>query len=359
MPSARPGSALALAGLLACNEPNDNASGFTTPPVTTAPVSTTSGDASSGSSGSSSTTTSAGSSGDSDSSAAASSSTTMVWDMGPPPDFDTGPPIGCQGKIDFLFIISRHGFMKPHQDKLIAAFPQFIETIQGQFSDFDVQILVTDTEPEWGSPACDDDCPDPCVEAPDYPCDYWPTTCDTTMGAGVVMNVGQYTTNTPCLDGPRRYITADTPDISATFECLARVGTVGYNQIGNALVAAMSPKLNKVGGCNEGFVRDDALLMVTVIGPGDTTGLPGGSTGTWQEWMQAVVGRKSGDLDAIVMLALTDDCTGLTDPDYRLCRMVPEFPHSMLELLTSPDYGSIFKDAAALAIETCNSFVPG
>jgi len=41
--------------------------------------------------------------------------------MGPVPDFDAKPP-GCQGKMDFLFIISRDGFMKPHQDKLVAAF---------------------------------------------------------------------------------------------------------------------------------------------------------------------------------------------------------------------------------------------
>ncbi|MDC0722495.1 hypothetical protein [Nannocystis bainbridge] len=279
--------------------------------------------------------------------------------MGPPPDFDTGPPVGCQGKIDFLFVISRDDFMKPHQDKLIAAFPSFIKTIQLQFSDFDVQILVTDSEPAWGSPACDDDCPDPCVEAPDYPCDYWASVCDETMGAGVVMNVGQYTENKPCLEGPRRYITADTPDIPGTFECLARVGVVGYNKMGDALVAAMSPKLNKVGGCNEGFFRDDALLMVTLIGPEDNSDAPAGSNGTWQEWMQAAVDRKKGDLDAIVMFGLTDDCIGSQNPKHRICKTVPAFPHSLLQLLTSEDYGPIFEQAAELAIDTCNAFVPG
>ena len=59
---------------------------------------------------------------------ALSGSTGPRWDMGPVADFDAKPP-GCQGKIDFLFIISRDGHMKPHQDKLVAAFPHFIETI--------------------------------------------------------------------------------------------------------------------------------------------------------------------------------------------------------------------------------------
>jgi hypothetical protein len=350
--------ALALA-VLACNPGGgETSTGFTTHPGTTTPM-TTALDTSEGSStagSSTSTSTSGGSS--TDSSAGASGSTSMVWDMGTPPDFDPTPK-GCQGKIDFLFIISRHGFMKPHQDQLVAAFPHFIETIQSQFTDFDVQILVTDSEPTWGSPTCEKDCPGVCVAEPAYPCDYEPTTCDTTMGAGIVMNVGPYTENAPCLDGPRRYITADTPNIPETFECLARVGTGGYSKLGDALVGAMSTSINKPGGCNEGFIRDDALLMVTIIGAGDTEGGPGTSKGTWQEWMQAVVNRKQGNLDAIVMFALTGDCTGLTDSIYRLCRLVPEFPHSLLEVLTTPDYGPVFEEAAQLALDACSAFVPG
>ena len=71
--------------------------------------------------------------------------------MGTPPDFDPTPS-GCQGKIDFLFIVSRDDFMKPHQDQLVSAFPHFIETIQGQFSEFDVHILVdVSRSMDWSS----------------------------------------------------------------------------------------------------------------------------------------------------------------------------------------------------------------
>ncbi|HRI07613.1 MAG TPA: hypothetical protein PKW35_07335, partial [Nannocystaceae bacterium] len=165
----------------------------------------------------------------------------------------------------------------------------------------------------------------------------------------------------PCLDGPLRYITADTPDLTGTFECLARVGASGYNKLGDALVGAMNPWITKPGGCNDGFIRDDALLMVTIIGEEDS---PGGaeSQGTWQEWMQATVDRKNGNLDAIVMFGLISSdptCIGTKDPDARLCKMIPNFPHHVLRSLTTPDYGPVFDEAAALALDACSAFVPG
>jgi hypothetical protein len=45
--------------------------------------------------------------------------------MGTPPDFDP-TPVGCQGKIDFLFVISSHFEMTKYQDRLKAAFPVFV-----------------------------------------------------------------------------------------------------------------------------------------------------------------------------------------------------------------------------------------
>ena len=338
-----------LALFLGCNGSPAETSGLTAP-GTSVPM-TSSGEMSSSSSGSSSTGESAGGSG----------STGTRWDMGPVPDFDAKPP-GCQGKIDFLFIISRDGYMKPHQDKLVAAFPHFIETIQSQFEAFDVQIMVTDSDPDWHSAYCENDCPGVCAADPDYPCAYQPTYCDKAIGAGVVMNVGPDTEDTMCLQGPKRYITAETPNLVETFECLARVGASGYNMIGDALVAAMSPQLNQFGACNEGFIRDDALLMVTIIGPEDTVGGPAVSAGTWQEWKQVVVDKKHGNLDAIVMLGLISGdptCLSTTKSKYRLCRMIPQFPHHVLDLLTTSDYRPFFDEAATLAIEACSAFVPG
>jgi len=108
---------------------------------------------------------------------------------------DNKPP-GCQGKIDFLFVVARDGKMRLVQDKLIAAFPKFIETIEAKFADFDFHIMVVDGDKEWGLSYCTDDCPvldckvgqpccpggpcpacdppidvgDLCCGVPDYPC---------------------------------------------------------------------------------------------------------------------------------------------------------------------------------------------
>ena len=362
---APPRLALAFVALAACSDPGVSTTGFTTPGVTTRPADSSSGGSTSSSSSSSSTSTSSSSTGgDPADGSAGSSSTTnaAIPDMGtPPPDFG-GPPIGCKGKIDFLFVISRDGTMSPPQAKLLAAAPAFLDTIQAEFDDFDVHIMVVDSQEAWWVKFCEDQCPAPCDDAPEYPCGVIPTVCDTTMGAGTVYNAGPYAANVPCDLGGRRYITKDTPDIPSAFECIARVGVGGNNFMGDALVAALGPQLNASEpkpGCNAGFLRDDALLVLTMIGPEDNIG--GGSQGKWQEWRQAVVDAKHGDLNAIVALGIIagDDCVPQPDPDIRLCNLIPSFPNSILEHLTLDDYGAPFEKAAQLALEACSAFVPG
>ena len=285
--------------------------------------------------------------------------------MGPQPDF--GGPTGCKGKIDFLFVISRAGIMGPAQDKLVAAAPDFISTIQAQFDEFDVHIMVVDSEKQWWVEECELMECGTCDVDPNYPCGYIATACDKTLGAGTIFNAGPNTMDVPCELGEHRYITKDTVDIQGTFECIARVGTWGNNRMGDALIGAVSPQLNASepapGGCNAGFLRDDALLVLTMIGPEDTANGPSGSpTGTWQEWRQAVVDAKHGDLNAIVALGIvsgTDDCAPDTDPKFRLCNLIPSFPYSILEHLTLEDFGVAFDKAAALALDACSVFVPG
>ncbi len=169
----------------------------------------------------------------------------MILDMGQQPDFDPQPP-GCKGKIDFLFVISRDGTMAPPQKKLLAAVPDFLATIQAQFDDFDVHIMVVDSQKAWWVDSCEDQCPAPCNEAPDYPCGVSPTVCDTTMGAGTVYNAGPYAANVPCELGEHRYITKDTPDISSAFECIARVGVSGNNLMGDALARRRGPRAQRL-----------------------------------------------------------------------------------------------------------------
>jgi hypothetical protein len=360
MTPARLAVATCLLGL-ACNSPAASSTGFTTPGVTTRPGETSSADSTSTGSNSSSTGSSTGSGAvDGGSTTGSSTADTMLLDMGLQPDFDPQPP-GCKGKIDFLFVISRSGVMWESQENFIKAFPKFIDTIRGQFDAFDVHIMVVDSEEEWTVGKCDEQCNGPCDIAPGYPCDYFPSACDQTMGAGTVYNAGPYTENVPCGLVEHRYMTAEDLDTPGLFECLARVGNYGFNKMGDALVGAVSSELNGPGGCNEGFLRPDALLMLTMIGPEDATVNLNNSKGTWQQWRQAVVDAKGGNESAIVALGIIsgDDCLPNTDPDIRLCDLIPSFPYSRLEHLTLQDYAPAFEKAAKMAIDACSLFVPG
>ena len=101
--------------MAACGGP-DTVTGFTTAAPTTVPGSGGSGGSTGTSTGTSTTGTStSGSSSDSGGGSGGSgSSSAAVWDMGTQPDFGGHPP-GCQGKIDFLFVISSWYSMGPHQ----------------------------------------------------------------------------------------------------------------------------------------------------------------------------------------------------------------------------------------------------
>ena len=349
--------AASLVGL-ACNGPSATTTNFTTTPsVTSLPDGTSSGEVSSTTAGSSSSSTGSNAG---DSSSGTSTTDSPVVDMGVPPDFG-GDPVGCKGKIDFLFVISRTGVMWESQQNFIKAFPKFIDTIRSQFDAFDVHIMVVDTEEKWTVEKCLDQCNGPCDVAPGYPCDYVPSVCDETMGAGTVYNAGPNTENVPCGLDEHRYITNENLDTPGLFECLARVGTYGANKMGDALVGAVSPEINGPGGCNEGFLRPDALLMLTMIGPEDAAVNPIKSTGTWQQWRQAVVDAKGGNESAIVALGIIsgDDCLPNTDPDIRVCELIPSFPYSLLEHLTLDDYGPAFDKAAQMALDACSLFIPG
>jgi hypothetical protein len=188
--------ATSLGLLVGCNNPGGSSTGFTTPGVTTRPADTSSGESTSTGDGSSSTSSTSTGSGSADASTGSSTTGAVFPDMGVMPDFG-GPPMGCKGKIDFLFVISRDGVMGPVQDKLVAAAPAFLATIQAQFDDFDLHIMVVDSEPQWWVGSCEDQCPAPCKNAPGYPCGAVPSACDTTVGAGTVYNVGPYATERP------------------------------------------------------------------------------------------------------------------------------------------------------------------
>lgn len=369
---------LALIG--ACQAPISDSSGFvSTPVITTVPAdSTGSTDSPGASAGSGSTSSGGAASGES-----GAGETTPVLDLGAMPDLGDGNPVGCKGKIDLLFVISRSGLMEGLQAKMIDAFPKFIATIESKFDDFDYHIMVIDgDEEQWGSANCNEDCPildckigdlccgingqpdkigESCCGVEDYPCEYIEAVsdCDIALGAGSVFPAGNYASNKLCpIDGGRRYITKGQKDLTETFACVAQIGVNGGGQLGEALTAAVHQSSTDPGGCNAGFLRDDALLMVTFIQANPDHGGGGlDSEGFAEDWAKAVRDAKHGDPESVVMLSF-----GFTPEwgDYdEITRMAEMFPYGRYVDLYEAEFAPAFEAATGLVEAACAVFVPG
>ncbi len=357
-----------IAGALACNGPAAD-TGFASgqPGPTTAMANSSTGIADASTSGGS-TSTSTSTTDDS-----GASSTEPLRDLGISPDFGPDQPVGCKGKIDFLFLISRGGGMQSEQKQLLASFPGFIDTIETMFPQFDTQIMVANPEGTWSGWGCEkelcaNDAPYCGEHGKDYVCG--PTSyeaitqCDEVLGAGLLFNAGPFATNTPCaLAGGHRYmITRDEPDPLKAFQCIASVGTYGYDPpMGDALIAALYPYSN-VGACNKGFLRDDALLFITII----TDSEDQKSKTHPIDWYNAVVKAKHGDSAAVVILLVTPQyspehipgCTVADDHKNKLHDFITMLPFHTEGDTCVPSYAPFFSEAATLVAEACATFVP-
>ena len=304
------------------------------------------------------------------------SATTLVHDVGWDKDIGDATPAGCQGKIDFLFVMSEHGTLKKAHPGLAAAFPKWIETIESKFESFDVHVMVVGSDDIWGRTHCNSWCEDGCVYGDaccpwsdpenngqmccgeeDYPCELMGllTDCDWTMGAGTVFPAGNDASNELCkFVGGHRYMTSAEPDLAEAFTCAARVGWGGYNRGGDALMAAISPALNGPGGCNEGFLRDDALLMITFLAPGSdqskTFPYP------WQ-WYDAVVEAKHGDPGSVIALSLSNGKVECPENWDTPCEFAKMFPYHVIGDNDGP-YASAFDEATDLVEAACEVFIP-
>jgi hypothetical protein len=365
MPGHTTTSLALLVGILACNGPAaDTGFASSQPGPSSAPPETSSGTSAVSSSHASDSTTSAEDSG--------AGTTEPLRDLGSEPDFSLDPPVGCKGKIDFLFLISRFGNMQTEQQQLLASFPGFIETIETMFPEFDTHIMVANpdgTWPGWGCEMylCENDAPYCGENGKDYVCGpasyELATDCDEVLGAGLLFNAGPFATNTPCsLAGGHRYITREEPDLLAAFECIATVGTYGPEPpTGDALIAALSPYLS-VGECNKGFLRDDALLFLTFISDSEDDK----SKTTPADWYQAIVKAKHGDPGAVVPLLVTpqydldppEGCSSDLDHKNKLRDLITMFPYHLEGNTCALSYAPYFADAAKLVGEACDSFAP-
>lgn len=272
----------------------------------------------------------------------------ITFDIGITPDFGEFDD-GCNA-VDFIFVIDNSGSMFGAQTNLVANFPAFIDGIQATLVDVDsFHVGIATSDVYSGNP----------VECRQ-------------LGALVTTTAGADSSNAMC--GPYTesfpYITEE-DDLSTSFQCAAQVGTSGDagERPMNAVEAAIGPALNAEGACNEGFIRDEALLVVVVItdeadGPGDPDFVT--STGTPESWYQSVLDAKDGVAENAAALILTNYVDGPcppggfgSDDGVNMVDFAGLFgENGFVAGICEPDYAPSFAQATAVIQQACENFIP-
>ncbi len=299
------------------------------------------------------------------------------FDLDPIPDAPPGGD-GCK-KVDFLFVIDNSGSMLDEQQHLVDAFPGFIESIQNTVEGQDHHIMVVDSD-ESAAFVCEEYIVNGgthCNGGPQqwicegYPCGLVDSlgACDLALGGGVVHPFGGNTANMACgFPMGRRYLTDLDADLMSTFECAAKVGTSGHSfeRPFSAMVAALDSAANGAGGCNEGFLRDDAVLVVTVLT--DAPGPPVTPSGDAAEtdpmpWYHGLVAAKNNDPDAVVVIGLiptmdTSCIAGDVATPVFEAFMTLWGDNGVTASVCDTDYAVVFDDAVRAIDTACDDFTP-
>jgi hypothetical protein len=278
---------------------------------------------------------------------------------------DEASDSGCK-KVDLLFVIDNSGSMQDEQANLIASFPGFIDGIRNQLADaegYHVGVITSDLYFDISDPAC------------------------LSEGTLVTRTAGTGSSNQQCdpYASGKRFMNEE-DDLATKFACAAQVGIGGDGDERpiQTMLAALSDPMNAPGGCNDGFVRDDALLVVVIItdeeDDHETMGCPGGtsnpdpldgSSGDPPGWYQGLVAVKEGNEASIVVLALAgpegpDACPLLQKCDggidgaevtTRINEFTEMFTYGFVGPVCEP-YGPFFAEAISHIRSACDDFTP-
>ncbi|MBK6919071.1 MAG: VWA domain-containing protein [Deltaproteobacteria bacterium] len=266
------------------------------------------------------------------------------FDLGGNPDSPPGLDSGCHA-VDFLFVIDNSGSMSAQQAQLLNSFNGFITAIQDsldQVDSYHVGVITSDNY-TGNAPGCQ------------------------TIGDLVSETHGFDAANqvcTPFADGYR--FATDDDDLIEKFPCMAHVGTGGspIEQPVTALIAALDPAKAVNGGCNEQFIRDEAILVVVIVTDDPPYQFdmddahPNTDTTMWHD---LVVEGKNGNEEAIVVIGfipwMNIACTAAESPN--LIGFVDSFGERGVKAsVCEPDYGPLFAAAIDTIEGTCSNFTP-
>lgn len=267
-------------------------------------------------------------------------------------------------KVDLLFVVDDSGSMADEQANLVAAFPDFIATMQAELAETDGYHIGVVTTDEY---IYDIEC------------------SPLSVGNLIYRTGGPDSSDGNC--GPYvsgfNYMT-ENDDLVDTFGCAGQVGTGGSGDERpmDAMLTALQPPLTEEDECNEHFLRDDALLVVVIItdeeddhesmaeacndNPLDGSA---GDPGTWFDAMVEIKGRE----ESVVVLSLVgpdgvaapmcpelDKCNGGIEGAEvapRILEFTSMFTFGFVGQVCS-DFGPIFQESIAVIKTACDEFDP-
>ncbi len=220
--------------------------------------------------------------------------------------------------------------------------------------------MVINVEPP--AHPCDFDCAlfQTCNAQPDFVCGsvVEPATCEEALGAGV----GAPSSSDDCgFTSGGRFIDGTQPDLDSALNCALAVGTgtgSGTELTMQAMVEAVDgPALTQ--DCNDGFLRDDALLVMVFVTDEDDDAAD--SSGNPASWKVQLVNAKGGAEQDIFALGLYGDNefatpTCLEEAEYsvRLSSFMGLWgPRGQTGSVCAPDYAPFFEELLGSVSAAC------
>lgn len=262
--------------------------------------------------------------------------------------------LACE-KVDFVFVIDASQSMIGEQNNLIDNFPTFIAGLESTVAaeDFQLGVHTSDDDPMgWNTPACTGE-----------------------LSALVARTGGMWSSQSACApfaNGLNFMTPAD--ELEQAFACAAAVGTDGGGRElpMQTVIEVVQEPLDAPGACNQGYLRDDSLLVVVVItdeadGPGDpeaNNDPDATSPGDPDAWFDAVVAARGGVESNIVMLTLANYAGGPCPPEMNvndganLVEFTEKFTHGIVGGVCEADYGPYFAQAIAVIDDACDDYTP-
>lgn len=269
------------------------------------------------------------------------------FDLGTSPDSPMPMADECT-KVDILFAIDNSGSMAGEQANLIAAFPGFVAGIQEALAfaeSYHIGVVTSDS--------------------------YNPNEAGCQgIGDLVTQTGGSDSSGQAC--GPYtsgfRWFDDTEPDLASTFACAAQVGTDGSGdeeQV-HGVLRATDAMRNLPGACNDGFLRDDALLVVVLITDEEDAeqcipilGCDGGTPANPGEWFTRLVTNKFNVETNIVMLSLVGlPGSSCADNAGRIQDFASRFTNHAEGEICSGNYAEFFTEAISQIDTACEDFVP-